>query len=164
MEERPLECSHCKKSTDIVYTEIKDCKATTWNMCKDCPALAQKLHGSSDSDALAKSSAQKENLVCSDCNTSLDSIVTGGPLGCESCYQVFKDLIAKDLKTAFPALENRQLPFHVGKSPDQSYDLSHTKRITALNDDLNEALKGENYEKAAFLRDEIKLIMEKSHE
>ncbi len=164
MEEKPLECSQCKKSTDVIYTEIKDCKATTWHMCKDCPTLFQKLHHSSANESLETRSEQKEPLICSDCQTSLSSIITGGPLGCESCYQVFKDLITKNLKAAFPTLENHPPLFHVGKSPDQSYDLSHTKRITTLNEDLNKALKQENYEKAAFLRDEIKLIMEQSHE
>jgi protein-arginine kinase activator protein McsA len=35
--------------------------------------------------------------------------------------------------------------------------------LTALNEALNEALKAENYEEAAMLRDQIKQIMEKKN-
>lgn len=50
---------------------------------------------------------------------------------------------------------------HAGKSPDQTVEVSAASRIVSLNEALKEALKKENYEQAAWLRDQIKALTEK---
>ena len=53
-------------------------------------------------------------------------------------------------------------PLHIGKSPSIPVEMPASSRLTALNEALNEALKKENYEQAAWLRDQIKDLMEKT--
>ena len=53
---------------------------------------------------------------------------------------------------------------HVGKSPETEPLQLSQSRLNALNEDLGEALKGENYEQAAWLRDQINSLPWKTDE
>jgi protein arginine kinase activator len=58
--------------------------------------------------------------------------------------------------------ENTKKPYlHVGKTPVQEADISSASRIVNLNEALKEALNKENYEQAAWLRDQIKALTDK---
>jgi len=50
---------------------------------------------------------------------------------------------------------------HLGKTPTKPVTIPTSSRLTALNEALNEALKKENYEQAAWIRDQIKALTEK---
>lgn len=92
----------------------------------------------------------------------------GEPLGCKECYQIFQEVLLDQLietEKISPRLKPTQTPtFHIGKSPHVPLDELTSNRILELNEALSEALKGENYEQAAWLRDQINSLMEKSDE
>ncbi|MBB64423.1 MAG: hypothetical protein CMO81_05110 [Waddliaceae bacterium] len=50
----------------------------------------------------------------------------------------------------------KSTPVHVGRAPGQSAEMSPTLRLVALNEALKETLSREDYEQAAWLRDQIK--------
>ena len=77
MGERPVECSHCKKSVKVFYAEIEDQTLTRTEMCADCPVLQQRLYGQS----LPPKSAEenKTGLCCANCLTTLDMFPIGSP-------------------------------------------------------------------------------------
>lgn len=52
-------------------------------------------------------------------------------------------------------------PLHVGKTPNKPLTIPSSSRLKTLNEALNEALKKENYEQAAWIRDQIKDLTEK---
>ncbi len=159
MSERPLECSHCKKSTDVIYSEIVGETVTTTEMCRDCPILNQKLEGKG---SLKENQKKEEGLCCSHCHTSLEAVLMGNPLGCKECYFIFQDVLIDQLletQLISPRLKpNPASPtptLHIGKTPFIDGKSENSNRIRDLNEALNEALKGENYEEAAWLRDQI---------
>ena len=172
MAERPFECSHCKRPIAVTYKEIVGDSIIVTQMCAECPVLQQRLHGEIHLLGTEGRTDTEMGLCCGHCGTSLESIKTGNPLGCSECYSVFGDLLVEELiATDFlpPPLKKtlaakKSLPIHIGKSPDQPLSIAPSNQITTLNEALNEAVKRENYEQAAWLRDQIKAIMEKPNE
>lgn len=171
MPDRPVECSHCKKPIKVIYKEIINETLTCTHMCGECPILMQKMTGEL-SDTKRKRSETDMGLCCGNCGTTLESIQTGNPLGCSECYSVFGDLIMQELLSLdmIPARLQKGLgrkksqPLHIGKSPSTPVEIPASSRLTALNEALNDALKKENYEQAAWLRDQIKDLMDKPDE
>ncbi len=169
MEERPVECSHCKKPIRIIYKEIVGDSILSTEMCADCPLLQQRLHGRVLKDKNGQTESEM-GLCCGHCRTTLESVRTGNPLGCKECYEVFADLLISDLIAAnriSPRLDKalaikKAQPLHTGKSPNTSTSIPPSSRLTTLNEALKEALQRENYEQAAWLRDQIKTINDKT--
>ena len=168
MSERPLECSQCKRCADVIYSEMVGETVTTTEMCRDCPVLKQKLQGSTSLDDTPK---KEEGLCCSNCHTSLEAVLMGEPLGCKECYAVFQDVLTDQLLEAqliSPRLKpNPASPvptLHIGKTPQFDETAQNTSRIRDLNESLSEALRGENYEEAAWLRDQINALTEMKDE
>ena len=168
MSERPLECNQCKRHADVIYSEMVEDIVTTTEMCRDCPVLKLKLQGKTPN---AKAPAKEEGLCCSNCHTSLESVLMGEPLGCKECYVIFQDvLIDQLLETQLISPRLKQSPtspaptLHIGRSPHCDEKTHNTSRIRDLNESLNEALNGENYEEAAWLRDQINALTEMKDE
>ena len=168
MPDRPEECSHCKKPIKVTYKEIVSENITCTHMCEDCPIFLKKMKG--QTAAVKKKKSEKDmGLCCGNCGTTLESILTGNPLGCEQCYEFFQenlvkelvalDLIPKNLTKGIGRKKSASL--HIGKTPESQVEIPSSSRLTALNEALNEALKKENYEQAAWLRDQIKDLMDK---
>ena len=168
MSQRPIECSKCSKPLCINYKEIEGDQTHSFSACSGCPIVHQKLHGSQEA-----TDEVEKTLCCENCQTSLADIRQGHTVGCASCYEIFEDAITSELKdrNLFPSsdavlfsIEDESDTLHVGKTPFDTSDLRLSKRLTNLNEALNEALKIENYEQAAWLRDRIKSLSESTHE
>lgn len=169
MVERPIECSHCKKPIQVVYKEIVGASIICTEMCADCPILQQKLHGSGQPGKPSGIPGEKETgLYCGNCHTGLDSVKMGNFLGCSTCYSVFGDLLVNELiaQGRLPPhliknLKNKKnIPLHNGKTPENPVVIPPSSRLVTLNEALNDALKRENYEQAAWIRDQIKALKE----
>lgn len=169
MADRPVECSHCKKKIKVVYKEIVGQSILRTEMCDDCPILEQKLHGHTYPKVNAEGSVEQGAvLYCGNCRTSLDSVKMGNPLGCSECYSVFGDLlvtelIARDnlpLKLQKTLSTKKKSPLHLGKTPTHPVTIHSSARLATLNSALGEALKRENYEQAAWIRDQINALKE----
>jgi len=167
MAERPVECSHCKKPIKIIYKEIVATTMICTEMCADCPILEQKLHGQSVSPQKREGLSEAEaGLCCGKCRTTLEAVQMGNPLGCSECYAIFADVLVSELISAekIPPRIKKDIsgkktqPLHIGKSPHKPLTIPSSSRLIALNEALNEALKRENYEQAAWLRDQIKAL------
>jgi protein arginine kinase activator len=170
MADRPVECAgHCKRPIKIMYKEIVCDAINVTEMCSECPIYEQKLHGQIKAltpEGLAEGEA---GLCCGNCRTTLESVLTGNPLGCPECYPIFSDVLISELisEDAIPSHLKKSIgakktqPLHMGKTPSNTLTFPTSSRLTALNEALNEALKKENYEQAAWLRDQIKALTEK---
>ncbi len=161
MTERSIECSECKRPIKVIYKEITQDAITCTGMCNDCPLLKAKLHGDTST-----SKNDERSLCCGICGTSLESVKMGQPLGCAECYTVFGDFIVTELIEAdgIPSSLKRKAEaqklqsLHIGRSPQQPGSPALSSKLASLNEALNEALKKENYEQAATLRDQIKSL------
>lgn len=161
--ERPLECSECKRPIDVHYTEIVGNNITHVYMCNECPELERRLRG-------VPSNNQSEGvgtagLACGECGTTLQAVRVGNPLGCSNCYEVFEDIIVSELiiteKIPSRIINNKKnIPLHFGRSPGEIQEINPTLRLLALNEELTETLKREDYEQAAWLRDQIRALTE----
>ena len=169
MPDRPLECSECRKTAKILYTEIVDEKVTRTVMCADCPQLQKRLYGRGKSESLSSTKIETA-LACGNCGTSLDAIHMGHDFGCVNCYEVFAnvlvDILFKEHKISkHLATTSRTQPFHIGRAPGEVTEISPTLRLIALNEALDETLIREDYEQAALLRDQIEEIKDEgSHD
>lgn len=161
--ERPLECSECKRPIAVRYTEIVGGAITHTSMCAECPQLERRLHGIG---AGSLTGAQGETgLVCGDCGTTLANVRMGSLLGCSHCYEVFGDAILAELQATnrIPSsaiAHKKNVAIHLGRAPGELVEISPTSRLAALNEALTETLTREDYEQAAWLRDQIKKLTE----
>jgi protein arginine kinase activator len=167
--DRPVECGQCKKTITVLYKEIVGATTTCTEMCTGCPILSAKLHGEC---AKGKPTEKESSLCCGSCGTSAQSIKMGEPLGCGECYAVFGDILLSELlesDAASPSLKKkvglkRPQAIHIGKSPDNEQNIILSTKLASLNEALNEALKRENYEQAAWIRDQIKALTDQGHD
>lgn len=172
MPERPIECSDCKKKTHIHYTEIVNSEVNKLDMCADCPVYKKKVDGGARVPVNHLKQDKKKDetqSLCGTCGTTLEAIQTGGNLGCQDCYTSFESSILEELLNihALPATYNDPkllaASLHKGKEPGEVRQIGPSAQLVALNEALDETLAKEDYEQAAWLRDQIKQLTENSN-
>lgn len=95
----------------------------------------------------------QEKTKCPLCGMYYSEFVHGGKMGCGECYRTFASLIEPTIKRIHGNAE------HCGKVPEgRMSELSEKKKITALRQQLDIAVKNQEYELCAKIRDEIKEI------
>lgn len=162
--DRPLECGECKKSIAVRYIEIVGENITQTSMCADCPELQKRLYGSHPPEFIANQ-AIEAGLECGNCGTTLEEVRRGHRLGCSECYNVFGDVLLTEMQSAsrfsprFLPLKKTG-PIHIGRAPGEQLTINLSSRLTALNEALKETIKREDYEQAAWIRDQIKALTE----
>lgn len=161
--ERPLECGECRRPIAVHYTEIDENACSYTGMCNECPELQRRLRGGhSDQSTLAHQRGITD-LVCGECGTTLDSFLVSRQLGCSQCYEVFADTIVDELLKSnkiSPRMTKGKFsgPLHLGRSRGETFEINPSLQLIALNETLKETLLREDYEQAAWLRDQIKAI------
>lgn len=165
--DRPLECGECKRPIAVRYTEIVGDTITHTIMCADCPVLQKKLFGLTA--AQIYSLPEGAQLACGNCGTNIEAVRVGTHLGCNVCYDVFEEVILTELQNVKKVpprinLNKKSSPIHIGRAPGEVRDINPASRLLALNEALTETLKKEDYEQAAWLRDQIKAITDENLE
>jgi len=157
-------CSICKEKTATVHlTKIVGDKMQQMDLCEEC-AKDKGIndptgYGLADLDLVLGLGAAQQieqaaggaELKCPRCGFSQADFKKSGRLGCPECYQTFAEGLSGLLKTMHKGTR------HAGKAPEalrQSRDLSD--RLRTLQAKLAKAIKDEDFEQAAILRDEIK--------
>lgn len=161
--DRPLECGECKKPIAIRYTEIVGETISNTSMCADCPELQRRLHGTSPKELVANQTGSPADLECGNCGTTLEEVKRGHRLGCAECYTVFEDILLMEMQAAnrlSPRLNLNKKNLHIGRSPGETLAINLSSRLSALNEALKETLSHEDYEQAAWLRDQIRALTE----
>lgn len=164
--ERPLECDNCQKPIVYHYTEIIGDAITHTGHCAECPVLLRRLHGLPPGSEIYAGDT-KTGLVCGECGTTLEEVRRGSILGCSVCYEIFGDVLMAEMianKKISPGVTKKKKPtsLHIGRSPGEILEISPSLRLLALNEALDETLKREDYEQAAWLRDQIKALTEQT--
>ncbi|MGE3953948.1 MAG: hypothetical protein AB7F31_01955 [Parachlamydiales bacterium] len=167
MADRPIECSNCKKPLAYDYTQLAEGKRVELSMCATCPILQAKLYGTKAIPAYEAGEERPAGITCGSCGTTLDAVRTGTPLGCSQCYEVFSEVIGYELGSAHRLSKRlgkpagRSTPLHMGRAPGEVVELTDTAKLLALDEALKETLTAEDYEGAAWLRDQIKRLKER---
>lgn len=173
-------CDVCKKKKATVHlTEIVDGKMAEMHICEDCArersvqmeqqfGLADLLAGLSDFGKQIKTE-DTAKLQCANCGLTYDDFRKFGRLGCSECYGAFRGHLASLLKKIHGSTQ------HLGKHPIGKAAAPHVavKKETravkeakedplqALKTKLQQAVLAENFEQAAILRDQIRVLEKK---
>ena len=96
---------------------------------------------------------------CPNCGINYEYFKKHGKLGCDQCYRVFRE----NLIPLIEQLHSSRL--HAGKRPHvDNIRTNSIRHLSRLKLALDEAVRTEDYEKAAILRDKIKKIEEELKE
>ncbi len=161
-------CDRCAHNQATIFlTKVVNGNKTELHLCKQCAEQgdAEFFKDISLVNILANlAAAQKkpeENaappVVCPDCGFDLERFRREGRVGCEQCYKQFASELTPMMRKIHGSLQ------HIGKRPD-SYpkpsvpESKKNKRLDTLRQQLKQAVKAEEYEKAAGLRDEIRML------
>ena len=157
-------CQDCnERPAAIVFTQIINNEKTVLRLCKECAEkrglqppfstsefpIGDFLAGMADEGSPAESEEIKK-LNCNRCGLTYADFKKTGRLGCSNCYDIFD----KGLKALLRKIHGSNQ--HLGKIPaleEEHYALK--KDIRKLRDEMKKAIKIEEFEKAAALRDRI---------
>jgi protein arginine kinase activator len=117
-------------------------------------SLADLLLGLGASQEMAQATGGSETR-CPSCGFTQADFKKSGRLGCAECYLTFADGLEGLLKTMHKGTR------HVGKAPRAAHPSKDVRdQIKALQKRLEQAIASENFEEAARLRDELKMLKE----
>ena len=93
------------------------------------------------------------SMVCESCGTTHQDFKKGGRLGCEACYHVFRPVLDPLLEGMHAGTQ------HLGKIPSGSESrVRFEQSVDVLKKQLLSAIENEDFEKAAELRDQLKVL------
>jgi protein arginine kinase activator len=163
-----MECQSChvRKAT-VHLTEILENKEKhEVHLCEECANEQQQASGveimgllsSAFAPVAKQAGAAAGNALCPDCGLSYHEFRSRGRLGCPACYDTFRAALEPLLEKIHGGTQ------HMGKSPDPAGASSHVqeRELVALRRRLQAAVKDENYELAARLRDDLRTLEEGS--
>lgn len=159
-----MKCDMCKEGEATVHlTQIVDGKIQKIDLCEACAkakkvtdptafSLADMLLGLETETAPTPPRAKSERR-CPSCEMTLSDFRRAARLGCPHCYEAFAEALGPMLKGMHKGLQ------HVGKTPSgRIKEVLLEERLRRLRQQLQAAVKAENYESAVRLRDQIKAL------
>src|SRR4051794_34683567 len=164
-----MKCDNCKNNTATVHlTEIRNGKKMEKHLCEQCAAQMEgmqipKSHTPINelltNFVLAHSGqlAKEQTATCEICGISWAEFRQNGLLGCEHDYTLFE----KDL-TPLLQRAHENATHHRGKVPTRrgaagGVPVKRQIDLTRLRKDLQRAIEAEDYERAAKVRDQIRV-------
>ena len=153
-------CQQCKKQTATVHlTDLLKGEKRERHFCEECATtegVTVKQHVNinevlnkflaSQSEVQAQSKTQ-----CPECGMTFAEFRSQGLLGCPHDYDEFGEALAGVIERAQEGYTH-----HTGKTPGQAVELDPAQRERRrLQRELREAVEGEDYERAARLRDQL---------
>ncbi len=156
------ECGHNMASVHL--TKIENNEVTAVHLCEECAkgkgisiAIDPEKFGLASMPipmqqaiaAMQPQAPSKPVLVCQSCGTNQDEFDKTGRLGCASCYGAFREQIDKIQLRFSDTLAYKGKMYSRGTCSEDE---------TFLREELCRAVKGENFELAASIRDRIKRI------
>jgi protein arginine kinase activator len=161
-----MKCNKCAKQATYHITDIERGKAREYHFCDEharqhlapeesqenlaVGKLAKELIGGSPT---AREPSPADKQTCPVCQISFLEFRNSGRLGCPYDYEVFRDEL-------MPILENiHDETRHAGKVPKRAPRNTQTQTtLIQLRNELKRAVAAEDYEAAARVRDQIKVL------
>ena len=132
------------------------------NLCEPCAldkgvgvhanfSIGDLLSGLADTPSKAKDPSESES--CPKCKMTYRDFKKKGRLGCSGCYEAFRKGLAPLLEAIHKSMQ------HVGKIPVKAQDqVEAMSKLQRMREELAMAIRKEDFEKAARLRDEVKKL------
>jgi protein arginine kinase activator len=168
-----MKCEICGVRKAVIHIQqVKGKERIDLHLCEEC-ALARGIGGEVDSDQRFELSISNllnglvdigkmkraKDRICPQCGSSWESIRKRDKIGCAECYITFSEEIRFMLEKIGARGSHRgKLPRRLNTYKKYLVD------VVKLKDGLKEALKNEDYEKAARLRDRIRELEQPSED
>ncbi|MDZ7814617.1 MAG: UvrB/UvrC motif-containing protein [Planctomycetota bacterium] len=161
-----MKCEKCDKRATVHIIDIRGEVMKDRHMCQKCArsegyimtsedvsfedVLNRLINDSSELVGVGERGSSESLKVCHECGTSLREVSRKGVVGCENDYDSFR----KELSVILEKVHGSAV--HVGKTPTKDDEMARKQQnIQALEKQLEEAVKAENFELAAKLRDQL---------
>lgn len=165
-----MKCDVCHANSATVHlTEIINNKVTKLHLCENCAkaksqemeehfGLADLLSGLADlAPVVEKREVAGTAIKCQTCGFTFQNFRKLGRLGCPQCYTTFKNQLSPLLRKIHGS------DSHIGKMPVKKEVVGEKKdRIVDLRASLEKAIELEEFEEAARLRDQIRVVEQKN--
>jgi len=164
-------CQNCQQNQATVHL-VKAINGQTQelHLCEQCaqktpqlnsvfqpgsaPDFLQALFGFMPSSTPAATERVQES--CPRCGMTFDQITQAGKLGCSTCYEKFEPRLGSLLRRIHGGGQ------HVGKIPlRRGVAIKEKVELKKLKDNLQTLIQLEEFEKAAFIRDQIRQLEQK---
>ncbi|MBC7959444.1 MAG: UvrB/UvrC motif-containing protein [Vallitaleaceae bacterium] len=156
-------CDKCnERAANVVITQQVGEKYIKLYLCEKCSEETEGLL-KDDNDSFQQflsglinakgTSLKNELLKCENCGMTLSAFRKSSKVGCTQCYKTFNNYFEPLIKRIHSNSE------HTGKRPHKlESEMNAIHKIEILQNELKKAIIKEEYELAARLRDEIKLL------
>lgn len=162
-------CQVCGKNDATVhFTKIINGNIEEIHLCSSCAKENKDLEFNFDFpfsfqklftgliDSVQDKGEQEKDITC-ECGLTYKEFLESGKFGCAKCYDTFSG----DMDSLLKGIHGHNR--HEGKIPSGTKDKMLQKRaIESLKSELEQSIKIEDFERAAYLRDEIKKLREKT--
>lgn len=153
-------CQVCKKREATVFlTQIINGKKTDIWMCRQCAGEGYKIDLNTLISGLLGLGWENEEIgptdqvACDRCGMTVEEFNRTGKMGCSHCYEVFREPMTVLLKRIQGNTR------HQGKVPEKYASVHSTEmEVEKLQQELQECIRVENYERAAEIRDRIRQL------
>ncbi len=159
-------CEECKKNPATVHlTQVFNGQKSETHLCEACASqksgfifdLANKFSIPNLLGSMFESNYSVQEVLsntlpsnCPNCGTSFMDIRQSGKLGCSECYRVY----AQGLEASLRRIHGNGQ--HLGKIPLRGGEkVLIKKQIELLKNKLQQAIRDEQYEEAAKIRDSV---------
>jgi protein arginine kinase activator len=161
-----MNCEICKvRPAKVHYTEVVNNQMTKMNLCLECAeergvdvhkggnfGLGDLVAGLIDT-AVDADAERISKVHCPSCGYQYSDFKRIGRLGCPDCYDAFESQLIAVLRHVHGSTQ------HAGKKATrQSERHAVREKVAALREDLTLAIRDEDYERAAAIRDEIRAL------
>jgi protein arginine kinase activator len=159
-----MKCDICGTAEAVIHIrQVTESIESEFHLCENC-ALLRGINTQENRVELSisnlltglvdfkdKTEAEQQNITCPKCRQTLLNFRKYQKLGCSECFTAF----AQEIKSILRRVNSESR--HKGKYPRKylAYQ-NYLEEIKGLKIKLEAAVKVENYEEAAKLRDEIK--------
>jgi len=171
-----MTCQDCKKnSAQVHFTQIVNNEKLSLSLCKDC-ATARGFHSPLDNvpfplaeilsnltTSLPEKGSAKdkslEKLKCEACGLTFGDFTRKGRFGCGQCYRTFRSRLEGIMRKIHGA------SLHRGSIPKYEGEVTENlpipvKEEERLETELRKAIESEDFERAAEIRDKLRLMKE----
>jgi protein arginine kinase activator len=162
-----MRCDNCKERDAVInLTQVEHDTKVTLHLCEQCAqekgietgTTVLKSTLGTFLSAMGKGTnlpVPADTIRCPSCDATLRDFRDSGRLGCAQCYQAFSEHLRDLLRRLHGSSQ------HVGERyvvPGVNGEASAVSGLLELRDQLRRAVESENFERAAELRDQIRVL------
>ena len=166
-------CQDCnKREAQVKFTQIVNNQKTTLALCTECAAargfhsplekapfpLAEILSGLAAANPTMDDTMIREDLVCPGCGLTFQDFARQGRFGCGECYSAFRTRLEAIMRKIHgSSLHRGQAPVQEQPSQNETPAIP-VREEERLEAELHKAVDKEEFERAAEIRDKLKMI------